>query len=118
MRLQTEMRDGTCIVRFGETRLDAAVALDAKDAVRLSVPDDARHVVLDMQQVEFLDSSGLGALVALLKHFGPDRRMDLASLRPNVVRVFRLTRMDSVFTIHPAVEDVWAGGNSARRAAV
>lgn len=35
----------------------------------------------------------------------PDRRLHLAGLRPAVAKVFRLTRMDSVFTIHATVAD-------------
>jgi anti-sigma B factor antagonist len=58
--------------------------------------------------VAFLDSSGLGAVVAVKKLMGPDRRLDLACLTPAVDKVFRLTRMDSVFTIHAALPDAAA----------
>ena len=34
-----------------------------------------------------------------------DRRLELSGLTVNVQKVFRLTRMDSVFTIHPSVPD-------------
>jgi anti-sigma B factor antagonist len=53
--------------------------------------------------VEFLDSSGLGAVIAVMKMLGPERRLELAALGPAVERVVRLTRMDTVFTIHAAV---------------
>jgi anti-sigma B factor antagonist len=57
-------------------------------------------VVLDLGQVTFVDSSGLGAIVAVMKSMGDGRRLDLASLTPDVAKVFRLTRMDTVFLIH------------------
>ena len=53
----------------------------------------------------FLDSSGLGALVAAMKLIGPRRGLELAALQASVERVFRLTRMDTVFTIHRSVAD-------------
>ena len=38
-----------------------------------------------------------------MKLLGPDRSLELAGLTPTVEKVFRLTRMDSIFTIHAAV---------------
>jgi anti-sigma B factor antagonist len=67
--------------------------------------DNSPRVVLDMSRVAFLDSSGLGAVVAVMKALAPDRRLELSGLTVNVQKVFRLTRMDSVFTIHPSVPD-------------
>ena len=50
--------------------------------------------------------STIGAVVAAFKQAGPERRLELAGLTPTVEKVFKLTRMDSVFTIHAAVGDV------------
>jgi anti-sigma B factor antagonist len=51
----------------------------------------------------------LGAIIAIMKNLAPDRALLLAGLTGPVARVFRLTRMDSVFSIYPtldvAVED-------------
>lgn len=63
----------------------------------------APRVVLDMSRVGFLDSSGLGALVAVMKFLAPARRLELACLQPNVEKVLKLTRMDTVFHIHETV---------------
>ena len=57
-------------------------------------------VILDLSRVDFIDSSGLGAIVAVMKFLAPARQLQLAALTPNVGRVFHLTRMDSVFPIH------------------
>jgi len=69
--------------------------------MREVLSDPATQVVLDLSRVDFLDSSGLGAVVAMMKMAGPGRRVELAGLTPTVEKVFRLTRMDRVFTIHP-----------------
>jgi anti-sigma B factor antagonist len=62
------------------------------------------RVVLDLARVQFLDSSGLGAIVAVKKLLAPERVLELSGLTPTVEKVFRLTRMDSIFTIHPTIE--------------
>ncbi len=100
MQLSLEESGSDCLVTVGEERLDAAVAIQFKEGVRTLVPASADRVVLDLSPVAFLDSSGLGALVAVMKLIGPTRRLELAGLQPTVERVFRLTRMDTVFTIH------------------
>ncbi|WP_136683390.1 STAS domain-containing protein [Falsirhodobacter xinxiangensis] len=99
MDLSAEVRDGALIVRVLEDRIDAASAIGFKDRMREVIADPSPVVVLDLSRVSFLDSSGLGAVVAVMKLVAP-RRLELAALSPTVAKVFRLTRMDSVFTIH------------------
>lgn len=100
MELQTQLRDDAVHVVVNETRIDSAVAIRFKDRVREVTADGPARVVLDLGQVDFLDSSGLGAVVAIMKLLGPDRTLELCNLSPAVDKVFRLTRMDRVFTIH------------------
>ena len=61
-------------------------------------------VALDLSEVHFIDSSGLGAIVAAMKHMGNSRKLALAGLTPTVEKVFRLTRMDSVFSVFPTLD--------------
>ncbi len=105
MDLQTTARDDMLIVTAMEDRIDAAGAIQFKDRMRTLVQHPATRVVLDLSRVKFLDSSGLGAVVAVMKLLGPGRKLELAGLTPTVHKVFRLTRMDSVFTIHPDVPE-------------
>lgn len=92
------------VIRVAEKRLDAAIAGEFKDMVRPHVAARGPDLVLDLAAVEFLDSSGLGAVIALKKALPEGRRMALRGLTPNVERVFRLTRMDLVFDFAPADE--------------
>lgn len=100
MDMATERLGDTLLVRVTEPRLDAAIAIQFKEAMRALAADGPPRVVLDLGQVGFLDSSGLGAVVAVMKALGPGRQLELAALTPPVARVFRLTRMDTIFTIH------------------
>ncbi len=100
MELHETCHDGIKIVTVPEARIDAAAAIRFKDAMRAATADGPDHVVLDLSNVDFVDSSGLGAIVAAMKQMGQGRRLDLAGMTPDVAKVFRLTRMDTVFVIH------------------
>ncbi|WP_134680258.1 STAS domain-containing protein [Paracoccus ravus] len=93
--------DGVTI-QVDERRIDAAIALAFKDRIRSLVAHGGDRVVLDLSAVEFMDSSGLGAIIAIYKSMPAGRSFSLIGLTPNVERVFRLTRMDSVIAIRPA----------------
>ncbi|QPM91623.1 STAS domain-containing protein [Pseudooceanicola algae] len=103
MNLTTVVQDGVTLVTVNAMRIDAAVAIRFKDLMREITRDCDGRVVLDLAQVDFIDSSGLGAIVAAMKQLEDGARLELATLRPNVDKVFRLTRMDTVFPIHDGV---------------
>ncbi|MGH1369810.1 MAG: STAS domain-containing protein [Maritimibacter sp.] len=96
--------DGTRVISVAESRIDAAGAIQFKDNMRELTEAGPDRVVLDLSKVDFLDSSGLGAVVAAMKQAGPEKNLELAGLTPTVAKVFRLTRMDGVFSIHASVE--------------
>lgn len=113
MQLQTQTRPKVISVIVLEDRIDAATAIQFKEKMRDLAKDGPARVVLDLARVQFLDSSGLGAILAVKKLLGADRSLELAGLTPTVEKVFRLTRMDSIFTIHPSLEVAVAHAASA-----
>jgi len=104
MDLNSTYHNDINIITVNEARIDAPVAIKFKDAVRSLTETGPDHVILDLSQVSFVDSSGLGAIVASKKQIGHARQMDLAGLTGDVEKVFRLTRMDSIFEIHTNVD--------------
>lgn len=93
------------VVTVQDRRIDAAVALSFKDRMRAETENGPDVVVLDLQNVDFVDSSGLGAIVASMKAMGKERTLALVGLTPTVEKVFRLTRMDKVFPLYPSLDD-------------
>ncbi|AUH33162.1 STAS domain-containing protein [Paracoccus tegillarcae] len=91
----------TCktVVKIEDRRLDAAISTRFKDRMRQIVSKCKNQVTLDMRQVDFMDSSGLGAMIAVHKAMPAGVPLILSGLTPNVGRVFKLTRMDTVFVI-------------------
>lgn len=108
MALVTADKGSARVVRVDSDRIDAARAIRFKDEMREAMGEDPLRIVLDMSQVNFIDSSGLGAIVASMKQLDEGRQLDLAGLTPMVDKVFRLTRMDTVFALYPTVEDALA----------
>lgn len=113
MQLNAERAGDVTIVTATEPRIDASVAIQFKDRMRELTDGVPGRVVLDLSAVEFIDSSGLGAIVASMKQLGGGRRLELAALTPTVAKVFRLTRMDSVFTIHDDPRTAVSAGHGA-----
>ncbi len=90
---------GVVVVTFDEQRIDAANSPSLrKDLVGL-VEAGTSQLVLDLGDVRFVDSSGLGMMVTLLKRAGMRGGVALCHMQPTVAATFRLARMDRVFPI-------------------
>ncbi|MEE9387148.1 MAG: STAS domain-containing protein [Paracoccaceae bacterium] len=109
MQLISSAIDGAVAITVHSTRIDAPQAIQFKDQMRELTADVVGCIVLDLSQVDFVDSSGLGAIVASMKQLSDGQELELAALSPTVAKVFKLTRMDSVFTIHTDLDA--AAGN-------
>ena len=106
MDLHSTVQNDINLITVKAGRIDASVAIQFKDAMRAATSDPCPRVILDLSAVDFVDSSGLGAIVAAMTQVGSDSKLELAGLTPDVDKVFRLTRMDSVFTIHDSVDQI------------
>jgi anti-sigma B factor antagonist len=64
------------------------------------------HLVVDMEGVEFLDSTGLGVLVGGLKRVrAHDGSLRLVCTQERILKVFRITGLTKVFPIHDTVSE-------------
>ena len=81
----------------------AEIVAELTDRMRYN---NARHFILDLKEVEFMDSSFIGALVGLLQDVSHMRgRIALCNCQENVAFLFKVTRLDNVFPIFDCVED-------------
>ncbi|MGP1356986.1 STAS domain-containing protein [Roseicyclus sp.] len=109
MNLTCLVSEGKAAVQVHAARIDAAVSIRFKDLFGEATEGGPDDVLLDLAEVEFIDSSGLGALVAARKMLGPYRTLALSALHPSVEKVLRLTHMDRVFPIYPDAASFLAG---------
>ncbi len=105
MEIETKSIGDKTVVKLCHSRLDAAQAVRFKEGLREVSENGAQHIILDMADIQFMDSSGLGAVVTVMKQMGRDKKLELAALSPSVAKVFSLTRMDKIFGIYPTVTD-------------
>lgn len=108
MNLETRTTNGILSVRLLDRRLDAHGAPDLK--AKLAAPLDAgpRHVLLNLVDVDFVDSTGLAAILSLVKRVPPPGSVVLCGCRPPIVELLRLTRLDRVLRVFPGEAEALA----------
>ena len=101
--------------RDGIEVIDVSGTIDIYTAPRLRellidlVSTDNCQLIVNMDQVEFLDSTGLGVLVGALKRVrAHDGSLDLVCTRERILKLFRVTGLTKVFGIHETVDQAIA----------
>jgi anti-sigma B factor antagonist len=87
--------------------LDGVLNADTAFGLRDSIQDDnPATLVVDMSRVRYVDSSGLGVLIGLYVSFERrNRRLLLAGVTDRVWDLFRICKIEDVFTRYPTVAD-------------
>jgi len=109
----TSQHDGVFVLAFGGD-IDVASAVTVRDALDRVIAAGHHRVVLDLNEVEFLDSTGLGVMVGRLKavrDLGGDLRLVCTS--PRIIRVLSITGLDEVFAVHPSADEAVAALSAA-----
>jgi len=110
LNISTEKRGVTTVLTLRETRVDAYNSAELKDRILRALEDDGQALVIDLSQVQFIDSSGLGALLSGYKNANlRASSFALAGVQPGVKSMFDLTRLHRVFEIYPSLEEAMAG---------
>lgn len=80
--------------------VDEVAALRTK--INKLIEEGQKNFTFNFSQCDFIDSTGLGALVSIYKKCDEKGgSVNLKSLKPDVEKLFKLTRLDKVFEIHP-----------------
>jgi anti-sigma B factor antagonist len=92
--------------------LEVAGEIDVYTAPKLReklielVNEGSYHLVVDLEKVDFLDSTGLGVLVGGLKRVrAHDGSLRLVCSQERILKIFRITGLTKVFPIHSSVEE-------------
>ena len=81
-------------------RIDASCSAQIKDKVLSMIDDHKYRLLLDLSEVDFIDSSGLGTLVSCLNTMNKaGGALKLCSFQENPKQVFEMTRLDRVFEV-------------------
>ncbi len=105
MQIEHKTVNGILVVIPLEKRIDASSATDFKQKLIDWISQGHRRILLDLSRVDFVDSSGLGAIVSGLKTIGTNGDMVICGIRDTVMSLFQLTRMNRVFQIFPSQDE-------------
>lgn len=120
MVMDNELREGTeldvtleevggvsVIVLSGEVDVYSAPKL--RDTIRDLVEEGKYNLVVDLEKVAFLDSTGLGVLVGGLKRVKPHQgNLGIICDQERILRIFRITGLTKVFPIYRTREELLA----------
>jgi anti-sigma B factor antagonist len=84
--------------------IDVATSPELRRELHRLIDDDATLIVIDLSATTFIDSSGLGVLVGVLKRLRESGRGDalvLTGLQEPVRKVFDITGLTELFTLRP-----------------
>lgn len=109
MILKIEEIQSVILIEIKEERLDAHNSGELKVQM-LNLFDEGKHnILIDLHEVRFVDSSGLGSLVSGFKNASArNGNLKLCGLQPQVKSMFELTRLHRVFEIYPGREEALA----------
>ncbi len=100
-----ELGDISLIGLSGE--VDVYTAPKLKDAINSLVEKGRYHIVVDLEKVVFLDSTGLGVLVGGLKKVKSHRgELGIICNQERILRVFRITGLTKVFPVYRTREEL------------
>jgi anti-sigma B factor antagonist len=99
MQIEVTQHGDTCVVLPLEKRIDAHVAPAFRAALIEQIELGHLNLVINLTRVEFIDSSGLGALVSALKRIGRAGELKVCGLNETVRSMFELTRLNRVIPI-------------------
>jgi anti-sigma B factor antagonist len=97
--INVRREDGVIVVDLLTNRLDASMASNFRNKLMEIIKDGNKLIILNLTNVEFVDSSGLGSIVSGLKTLGQEGDLILCCIDERIMSMFRLTRMDRVFKI-------------------
>ena len=104
LKLETRDENDRTIVKVGG-EIDVYTAPKLREQLVELVGAGKYHLIVDMEDVDFLDSTGLGVLVGGLKRVrAHDGSLDLVCTQERILKIFRITGLTKVFGIHETVD--------------
>ncbi|MHB0976097.1 MAG: STAS domain-containing protein [Candidatus Aquicultorales bacterium] len=105
LKIESKEVDGIGIIAL-EGEVDVYTAPKLKSRLIDMVDEGKYDIIVDLQKVEFMDSSGLGVLVGGLKRVKSHQgSVTLVCTQENILKIFRITGLVKVFPIFPSQDE-------------
>ena len=109
MQFEIKKEKNVMVIKPLERRLEARGAKDFRNAMEQSINAGNNLLVVDLSNVDFIDSNGLNAIVFGLKLIGQGGNLALSGVKNTIKSLLRLTRMNHLFKIFETQEDAVKG---------
>lgn len=106
LKLNTRtINDQTSLIDL-EGEVDVYTAPQLKQQIITLLDNGAKHVIVNLSAVDYLDSTALGVLIGGLKRLRErDGMLDLICPNQRIKRIFEITGLDKIFDIYPSEEE-------------
>lgn len=102
----TTERDGDVCLISVQGEIDVYTSSALKDAIIGAIDQGCINLIVDIDAVGFIDSSGLGVLVSGLRRVKENSgSMRIVCTKENVLKIFRITGLDRVFPVFTSAEE-------------
>lgn len=109
LQVTSEDRNGVpVVVANGEVDVSSAPQLRAE---LMAIPEDTPRAIVDLTEVTFLDSTGLGVLIAAMKRLRDSAtggHLELVVTRPHLHKVLEVTGLNAIFGIYASLDEALA----------
>ncbi len=106
MNMSKQIIDGITLIVIEENEANLANSEAFKAYVKKEIEGGDRKIAISFENVEYVDSSFLGALVAILKALLPlGGKLVLFQINADINNLFQLTKLDKIFVLKEHIED-------------
>jgi anti-sigma B factor antagonist len=105
--LKSETRNGVEILSFENvSKLNILVAQSLKEEIAQYLNKPGKKIVLNLEGVEYVDSSGFGALLSILRNAkNNESTFKICNISEDVMELVKLLQLHNVFEIHNSVDE-------------
>jgi anti-sigma B factor antagonist len=108
MNLNLEKINDINVLTIQEERIDAHNSGELKEYLLQMIEGGENQIIVQLEHVRFIDSSGLGALLSGNKHIiAKSGKLALANIQKQVLSMFELTRLNRVFEIYADLNEAF-----------
>jgi anti-sigma B factor antagonist len=111
MNIKTKKIQDILVIYPEEQNLDSEVSNEFRERIKSLVSEGHRRLIINLNTVDFIDSSGLGALVLGHKEVRKNGELKIAAPKPQIHEMMKLVRLDQVLNVYASEEAALASFN-------
>ncbi|WMJ73772.1 STAS domain-containing protein [Cytophagaceae bacterium ABcell3] len=106
MQSSVEKNEKYCLIKLKEDKLTSVIAPDLKSEIVKLNAEGCKNIILDMEDVKYVDSSGLSSILVGNRLCENEEGMFvLAKTSDHVMKMIKISQLDSILNLLPTVEE-------------